>query len=465
LAVLLATHWSYLGLPYYWDELGFFIPAAHDLFRAGLLAPQSTPPEVHPPLVMLYLAASWKLFGFSAPVTRVAMLVVGAGTVAAAYALGRRLSTPPAAAWTAVLLLVSPPFVAQSMLAHLDLAAAMWTLAALCWFLDRRWRLCGLALTLLVLTKETAVVVPLALAVTAGKDRRPRWPLLLPVLALGAWVGYLRAVTGHWAGNPEFASYNVAGALEAGRSGLALLRRLYQLGISNFHWVAALLVLAGRRALAGPGWRACGAIVAAYLALHSVLGGALLLRYLLPALALLYLAAATAGAALRPVWRNAALAGLAAGLAISNWWNPPYPFSYEDNLAVVDFIALEQQAAGFVSEHLPGKVVTTAWPLTDALTNPLAGYVSRPIQVRAVENFQPLSWATLRADDVEVVAIYSRSWEPEGGWQTWAPAARLLETYFGYRAQIRPQELIQRLGLRRLARWERRGQWMEILAR
>src|SRR5881296_2204839 len=109
---LLATHRSFLDLPYHWDELGYFIPAAHDLLVSGALVPHSTLPNVHPPLLMAYLAAVWKLFGFAIPVTRVAMLAIGAATLTAAFVLASRLAGPRAA-WTAVALMaVSPPFVA-----------------------------------------------------------------------------------------------------------------------------------------------------------------------------------------------------------------------------------------------------------------------------------------------------------------------------------------------------------------
>jgi len=36
-------HLTLLRLPYYWDEGGYYIPAALDFFRTGTLIPQSTP--------------------------------------------------------------------------------------------------------------------------------------------------------------------------------------------------------------------------------------------------------------------------------------------------------------------------------------------------------------------------------------------------------------------------------------
>ena len=75
-----------LRLPYYWDEAGYYIPAAYDFFRTGSLIPFSTLSNAHPPLPSIYLAALWKLFGSLLLMTRVGMCCIAAvsPTVAAA---------------------------------------------------------------------------------------------------------------------------------------------------------------------------------------------------------------------------------------------------------------------------------------------------------------------------------------------------------------------------------------------
>ena len=465
---LLFTHFPFLDLPYHWDELGYFIPAAHDLLVGGTWIPRSTPPSAHPPLLLAYLAAVWKLFGFSVTATRVAMLVVAAATLSALFLLARRLAGPPAALMAVALMAVSPPFVAQSMLAHLDLAATLWMLLSLYWYLQGRYWLGAATATVLALTKETGILLPLALAFFPPDEKKRRLGYLLPPLALGCWLVFVRSQTGHWFGSAEFARYNLNEALDPARIPLALLRRLYQLGFVNFHWMATGLIVWAvlrRGALAGRAWRLAAGLAAISLLFHSAIGGALLFRYLLPAFALYYAAAAAALQTLPIRIRQPLLATLLAGLAISNWWNPPYPFGYEDNLAVTDFIRLQQQGAAWLSEHYPNRVVTTAWPLSDALVNPLGGYLQRPLSVYALNNFQPQSWDPLDGRRIDVVAIYSRSWEPERGWQRWPPLARLLRRHFGYTPQLSPAEVSKRFHLQSAARWERRGQWMEILVR
>ena len=53
--LLLAAHAPLLRLPYFWDEAGYYIPAARDLLT-GSLIPHSTPSNAHPPLVLAWIA-------------------------------------------------------------------------------------------------------------------------------------------------------------------------------------------------------------------------------------------------------------------------------------------------------------------------------------------------------------------------------------------------------------------------
>ena len=75
-AILLAMHLPLLTLPFHWDEMGQFVPAALDLYRDGAWVPHSTLPNVHPPGVMLVLAVVWKIFGYSILSARLTMLAI-----------------------------------------------------------------------------------------------------------------------------------------------------------------------------------------------------------------------------------------------------------------------------------------------------------------------------------------------------------------------------------------------------
>lgn len=118
-----AAHLQYMHLPYYWDEAGQFIPAASDIFRHGEWIPSSTVPNIHPPAIPAYVSLAWKVAGDSVVTTRVAMLLLAAVCLWGTWLLGTELLPHKRrAGWLAVLLLlVSPLFFVQSMLAQLDL--------------------------------------------------------------------------------------------------------------------------------------------------------------------------------------------------------------------------------------------------------------------------------------------------------------------------------------------------------
>jgi len=98
------SHFSLLLLPYYWDEAGYYIPAAWDFFRTGSLIPITTLSNAHPPLPSIYLALWWKTSGFSPEVTREAVLLVASLGLLAVWRLAVRLTgSATVAFWTVVL--------------------------------------------------------------------------------------------------------------------------------------------------------------------------------------------------------------------------------------------------------------------------------------------------------------------------------------------------------------------------
>ena len=187
------THLSLLKLPYYWDEAGYFIPAAHDIYTSGRFIPFSTLSNAHPPLVMTYLALAWKLFGFHHVVTRTAMLLVSATALLGVFRLAERVANVPVAVATILCTALYPVFFAQSSLAHLDMMVAALTLWALVLYLPvshttdqmpaprspYRRVLCIVLLSLAALTKETAVLFPVSLlrvgdSLSLGSKEPPR---------------------------------------------------------------------------------------------------------------------------------------------------------------------------------------------------------------------------------------------------------------------------------------------------
>jgi hypothetical protein len=195
--------------------------------------------------------------------------------------------------------------------------------------------------------------------------------------------------------------------------------------------------------------------------LISALGGAHLERYLLPAWPIFFIAAARAFASLPGRRRVLGPVVMAAGLFAGLFYNPPYPFPFENNLTFTKFVELQQNAAQYLSRHFPGTIVTTAWPLSDALQRPEFGYVYQPVATRKLADFRASSLAGI--EDPQVLVLYSREWEPRRNWFRIPAVEQFWQRFFGYERPITVEQCRRRFNLHTIARWEHRGLWLEIL--
>ncbi len=492
-AALYLSHLPLLRLPYYWDEAGYYIPAAYDLFRTGALIPYSTLSNAHPPLPSLYLAAWWKFAGFAPFTTRLAMLIVASLALLGVYRLGQRVTGRTSiAVATTLLTALYPVWFAQSTLAHADLFAAAATLWGLVLFLPggRAPRILPAALCFAAatLSKETAVCSVLALAayeawrsVRVLGDRRLHLRnaavLLASLLPLCIWYAYHWRRTGFVFGNPEYLRYNAAATLTPLRIVLALLHRCLHLTAHMNLFVPVLcacasLLLVPRslpdgsvrpalpRAIVVPLlW-----VLAANLLCFSVLGGALLTRYLLPMYPLVLLVCVAAFWRRVPAWGT--MVGLAAfAFVLGLFINPPYRFAPEDNLGYRDTILLHQQAIQQVVTRYPGATVLTAWPVTDELTKPELGYMRQPIRVVSIDNFSlPEIQRAAALPAFSVAVVFSTKYDPPHLRLSLGPRNEALDRcYFDFHQDLSAQAIAQQLGGTLVWQAMRRGQWAAVL--
>jgi hypothetical protein len=462
-------HLPFLTLPFHWDELGQFVPAALDLYRDGAWVPHSTLPNVHPPGIMLLLAGVWKIFGFSILSARLTMLAIASAGVffsfLLAIRLARKASGAPAFA-AVVFLMVAPLFYTQSMMVLLDMPAMTLTVVALLLFFDQRYAACAAATTALVLVKETAITTPLVFALWLlfhEKRHRDALYFLAPALALGLWLVELHQATGHWLGNDEFARFNVSQSLGFSHIVYAAGRRLYMLFVSDGHFLGAAALIAGWRLLRGPEWTIAGLVAVAQTAVVTLLGGAVLDRYMLPVLPILYTAFAVAGSAWsRPV-RLCCQAAMVT-LFVAGWfWNPPVPFPYENNLAMVDFVRLQQEAAEYLEDHAGSQRIATAWPFSEALINPEFGYVHRRLNLTVrTGGVRLANLAKLNPKDFDILVLYSAEWSVKGRLLDIRPVRWLVRSFLDPNINATTDEIRSTLGFAPVLRWTRGGQWIEI---
>ena len=294
---------------------------------------------------------------------------------------------------------------------------------------------------------------------------------------MALWYAYHYAHTGYVFGNPEFFRYNVASTLSPLRFLLALVLRLWQ-AFGYLHlWLLTLAMLVAmllpplrdgeeeRRKIPIPVQAIFFVVIAAYVVALALIGGAVLARYMLTAVPLvIILAVSTLRRRLR-YWK-VAVAGIAVAFVLAWFWNPPYGFSPEDNLAYTDYVRLHQDAERFLEARYPMAHVLTAWPASDELARPWIGYVTRPVQVVRIEDFsleQVLSAADFRSH-FEVALVFSTKYEPARPLldraKRWTDLKR---RFFGYHRDLPPAAAAQILGGHIVFSEERKGQWAAVI--
>lgn len=482
-AAVVLMHLPLLRLPYYWDEAGYYIPAAYDFFRTGSLIPFSTLSNAHPPLPSIYLALWWKVFTFAPWVTRLAVCLVASIALLAVYQLALIITEKRTVALAATALTgLYPVWFAQSSLAHADIFAAAATLWAFVFYFTNRMRNAVLCFALAALSKETAIVTPLALAAwhlylgIVSRERssiRKAGALLLPIGPLACWYLYHWHRTGFVFGNPTYLRYNATATLTPLRVLLAIGHRVLHITAHMNLFVPVLLMLAcmmlppieGRTCIAVAEKQQFGLILLANLLFFSVLGGALLTRYLLPLYPLvLILCVHTFYRRLRS-WEWLAVMSAIAFLA-GIFINPPYRFAPEDNLAYRDVILLHQAAIRQIEAQYPSATVLTAWPATDELEKPELGYLNTPIQTVAIDNFSmpQIENAAQMATPYTVGLIFSTKYDPPHlpfslGRRNEAFDMR----FFDFHRDLPPDMIARLLAGKVVWRADRKGQWAAVL--
>jgi hypothetical protein len=498
-AALYASHFSLLRLPYFWDEAGYYIPAAWDFFRTGSLIPSSTISNAHPPLPSIYLALWWKAAGFFPEVTREAVLLVASLGLLAVWRLAMRLVGSEAVAfWTVALTALYPVWFAQSTLAHADIFASACTLWGLVYALpkdernpeERKPITAMLWFMAAALCKETAIAVPLTLALVSLADslrgkpqeqgpalREALW-LVVSCIPLACWYAWHYAKTGFVFGNPEYLAYNAQMTMTPVRILAAFGHRILHLTAHMNLFVPSLLTVAafmlkprldadgrvleaiGRQTL----WRIVF-ILLANAAMLSVLGGALLTRYLLPMYPLVLLVMVSTFHRRVPLWQGLALLSAVAFIA-GLFVNPPYRFAPEDNLAYARVIRLHMAGIAELNKRYRGATVLSAWPVTDELTKPELGYIKEPLAVERIEDFTAgqIDRAATEPQKYSAALVFSTKYDPPTiGLSLGPKSEKLDERYFGLHHDLPPEAIAMRLHGDLVWQREDHGMWIALI--
>jgi hypothetical protein len=205
--------------------------------------------------------------------------------------------------------------------------------------------------------------------------------------------------------------------------------------------------------------------IVANLLLFSVLGGALLTRYLLPLYPLVLLLCVNTFRRRLREWTSL-VALSAAAFVVGLFINPPYRFAPEDNLEYATVIRLHQAAIGEIVTHWPGATVLTAWPASDELSKPELGYVTKPMPVVTIANFsapeiqkaagEPQTWSA--------ALLFSTKYDPPHLWLGLRRWNEPFDTkYFDFHRDLPPATIARLLGGQVVWGESRKGQWVAVL--
>jgi hypothetical protein len=308
--------------------------------------------------------------------------------------------------------------------------------------------------------------------------------LAASLLPLVLWFAYHYSRTGFIFGNPEFFRYNVQATLNPLRIVLAFGSRLWQTFVYMGLWAVTALTVLAMTLPAQPDRGGeerpripiaiqitFAVVILAYVVALSLIGGAVLSRYMLPVVPLVILIGVST------IWRRLAawklvLGGLAA-LFIAGWfWNPPYSFPFEDNLAYRDYVELHQAAASYLEQHFAQARVLTAWTASDELNRPWLGYIHQPMRLVRIENFSADEIRNVAAANqlsgnpapYDVILAFSTKFVAPFDITDWPPWSGFKTRFFGYHRDLAPEAIARILGGRIVMQEHRRGQWIAIIA-
>lgn len=163
--ILLVIKLPHLNLPYFWDEAWSYFPAINEMAKNGpSLLPGAIPINItkgHPQL-FLSIGAMWMNFSSgSIFAMRILPMIISIGVLIISF-LFMQINTDKGIAILIMLLISSQSlFLAQSSLLLPEMLMSFFLILSLYSFLNERYLLYGLFSTLMVQTKETALIFAL----------------------------------------------------------------------------------------------------------------------------------------------------------------------------------------------------------------------------------------------------------------------------------------------------------------
>jgi hypothetical protein len=297
------------------------------------------------------------------------------------------------------------------------------------------------------------------------------------VLPLCGWFAWHYAKTGFLFGNPEYLRYNAQSTLNPLRIVVAFGHRVLHLTAHMNLFVPVMMTVAAlllkprvdaeghdRATISLRARRRIFLLLLVNALLFSVLGGALLTRYLLPMYPLVLLVAVSTFYRRVPYWHVLALF-CAAAFVLGLFVNPPYGFAPEDNLAYAHVVRLHEAGIAQLNKRYPGATVLSAWPMTDELTKPELGYLKQPFDVYRVEDFtaEQIAKAAAEPEKYSAALVFSTKYDPPPLLTFGSRGETMEERFFGLHHDLAPETIARELGGTLVWKREDQGMWIALI--
>lgn len=162
--ILLIIQIPNLGLPYFWDEAWSYFPAIKKMAEVGpSLLPGVLPLDLckgHPQLFFFITAVWMKIFPDNITMMRILPLLFSLGVLATIYVGFLKLANRETAIIATVLISVQSMFLAQSIFLLPEMLLTLLFVLSFFYFLQNRFIAYAITSSLMILTKETAIIFP-----------------------------------------------------------------------------------------------------------------------------------------------------------------------------------------------------------------------------------------------------------------------------------------------------------------
>lgn len=223
--ILLIIQIPNLGLPYFWDEAWSYFPAIKKMAEVGpSLLPGALPIDYckgHPQM-FFFISSLWmKLFPNSITMMRLLPILISISLLITVYIGLLKMANWPTAITATVLISVQSLFLAQSIFLLPEMLSTVFFVLSFFFFLQKKFIAYGITSSLMVLTKETAIIFALVFGLfylislfsKANKEKYKRQNLiaiLIPgiVYLLFLLLHYLKFNTAFYTSHFEYIQFD-----------------------------------------------------------------------------------------------------------------------------------------------------------------------------------------------------------------------------------------------------------------